>query len=94
MPIYDYKCRGCGKEFEMLVLKSTVPACPACGSRKLEQLPCTGIAVSTASIRKSNLEKARAEKRYRNTQRDKRMAEIDEIREHAPEMATKKKKKA
>lgn len=33
MPIYDYKCRGCGHEFEELARISDPPAtrCPACG---------------------------------------------------------------
>src|SRR5229473_3349809 len=40
MPLYEYRCRDCGKEFEALILPSfsNVPACPACGSTKLEQL--------------------------------------------------------
>jgi putative FmdB family regulatory protein len=35
MPIYEYGCRDCGKEFEALVQGSQKPACPACGGRKL-----------------------------------------------------------
>lgn len=38
MPIYDYRCSDCKATFEMLVRSSTVPACPACGSRQLEKL--------------------------------------------------------
>ena len=31
MPIFEYQCKGCGKEFEALVLPTTgAPACPAC----------------------------------------------------------------
>jgi putative FmdB family regulatory protein len=84
MPIYDYKCRSCEKQFEFLVLKSRAAACPGCGSRKLEQLPSTGIAVSSASTRKSNLEKARGEKKYQKTRRDKKVAELDEVKDYAP----------
>ena len=34
MPIFDFECRGCGNEFEKLVLKSDAPApsCTACDS--------------------------------------------------------------
>ena len=29
MPIYDYQRRGCGQQFELLVLKATVGGSPA-----------------------------------------------------------------
>ena len=39
MPIFEYACKGCGKEFEALVLPTTAaPACPACKSTELEKL--------------------------------------------------------
>lgn len=38
MPIYEYKCAKCSNEFELLVRGSVVPACPKCGSEKLERL--------------------------------------------------------
>lgn len=37
MPIYDYHCKGCTAEFELLVRSSTVPTCPTCGSTALEK---------------------------------------------------------
>jgi putative FmdB family regulatory protein len=38
VPIYEYRCEGCGHEFELLVLKTTSPACPSCQSAALERL--------------------------------------------------------
>jgi putative FmdB family regulatory protein len=38
MPLYDFKCRACGHEFEALVRPSHDPACPSCGSADLERL--------------------------------------------------------
>ena len=38
MPIFEYRCEACGKEFELLVLKTTSPACPACQATSLERL--------------------------------------------------------
>jgi len=37
MPIFDFKCEGCGHEFEKLVLKSDAPApvCVSCGSSEV-----------------------------------------------------------
>jgi len=37
MPIYDYRCSGCGQNFELLVRSSTVPACPHCTGTALER---------------------------------------------------------
>lgn len=37
MPIYEYACGKCGKEFEMLVRSGTVPACPGCRSTEVEK---------------------------------------------------------
>lgn len=37
MPIYDYTCSECRLDFERLVLGGRVPACPECGSEKLER---------------------------------------------------------
>ena len=37
MPIYEYHCNGCGKEFEALVRSSTTPECPACHSTQLDK---------------------------------------------------------
>ena len=35
MPIYEYVCKKCGKEFEVLVFnKDEKPECPACGAKK------------------------------------------------------------
>ncbi len=38
MPIYDYHCGQCDKEFELLVSHSTVPTCPECGGQQLKKL--------------------------------------------------------
>ncbi len=37
MPIYEYSCRGCGKDFEALLFGSERPVCPACGAKDLEK---------------------------------------------------------
>jgi putative FmdB family regulatory protein len=38
MPLYEYTCRNCSSEFELLVRGSEVPRCPECDSPKLDKL--------------------------------------------------------
>ena len=38
MPIYEYNCEKCNKKFEILILGSDKPACPACGNVKINRL--------------------------------------------------------
>jgi putative FmdB family regulatory protein len=81
MPIYDYRCRGCGHEFELIVLKGTVIACPSCQSQELEQ-QVSGFAVSSAEISRSNVKAARQQYIGSKDVRDKRISEVEHIREH------------
>lgn len=37
MPIFEYACQDCGREFEALVRSDTKPECPACHSTQLEK---------------------------------------------------------
>ena len=37
MPLYDFICRACGREFETLVMGSSRPECPECGSEDLQK---------------------------------------------------------
>ncbi|GAP35506.1 FmdB family zinc ribbon protein [Piscinibacter sakaiensis] len=37
MPIYEYACEDCHHGFEALVRHDTVPACPRCGSTRLNK---------------------------------------------------------
>lgn len=38
MPMYEYHCKACDAEFELLVRSSTVPACPRCGAVDLARI--------------------------------------------------------
>lgn len=37
MPLFDFVCKACDNEFEVLVRGSAAPVCPACGSAELER---------------------------------------------------------
>ncbi len=45
MPLFDYRCESCAREFEVLIRPAShgdpAPSCPACGSDKLERLLST-----------------------------------------------------
>ena len=84
MPIYDYRCRVCGQEFELLVLKGTVAACPSCQGQELEQM-ISGFAVSSKEISQANVKAARRQIAASSDYRDKKVAEAEEIREHSHE---------
>jgi len=38
MPLYEYVCQTCHRQFELLVRASQEPACPECGSGQLTKL--------------------------------------------------------
>jgi putative FmdB family regulatory protein len=38
MPLFEYRCRECGKRFEEFVLGDAKPRCPACQGAGLEKL--------------------------------------------------------
>jgi putative FmdB family regulatory protein len=84
MPIFDYECRGCGEQFELLVLKGTVPECPECKGQDLEQL-ISGFAVSSAEISQANVKAARAKLKTNKNYVDRRVAETEDVREHLGE---------
>ena len=37
MPLYEYACKDCEKEFELLVRGAEAPSCPSCQSHELER---------------------------------------------------------
>ena len=38
MPIYEYHCDACNKDFEELIFGDDLPACPHCGARATRRL--------------------------------------------------------
>ncbi len=50
MPIFEYACQSCGKEFEALVRASSpAPRCPACDSAALRKKLSVPAAMTHAS---------------------------------------------
>jgi putative FmdB family regulatory protein len=84
VPIYEYQCRQCAQEFELLVLKSTSPACPSCQSSDLNQL-LSGFAVNSDGIRSANARAARQAAVNSSDHRDKNAAHSEYVKKHAKE---------
>jgi putative FmdB family regulatory protein len=38
VPLYEYTCRACAREFEALVRSDAAASCPGCGSTDLDRL--------------------------------------------------------
>ncbi|MGE5325774.1 MAG: FmdB family zinc ribbon protein [Deltaproteobacteria bacterium] len=51
MPIFEYACPKCGKNFEKLVLnrKQSLPACPECGWKKVKEKFSTFASAGTSA---------------------------------------------
>jgi putative FmdB family regulatory protein len=83
MPLFDYRCRRCGREFEALVRPqdSAPPCCPGCQSVDLErQLPT--FAVSSAEKTQAAADQKRA-KEARIARRDNIAMDIEAERHRA-----------
>jgi putative FmdB family regulatory protein len=61
MPLFDFVCRACGRQFEALVRTGSSPQCPDCQSADLEKL-ASAFAMSSLEHTK-DLVKAERKKR-------------------------------
>ena len=84
MPIHEYLCKACGRQFEHLLLPAakTEPACPACQSRDLEKL-MSGFAVSSLERTKANVKAARKEIAQSKDYKDKQIAQAEYVKHHS-----------
>ena len=82
MPIYEYACRACRREFEQLVRTGDIPACPGCRSGDLERL-LSHVAVSSEHSRQTSFNKAKHA--ARRVQRDKDHAQYEYEKKHREE---------
>jgi putative FmdB family regulatory protein len=79
MPIYEYRCRACAREFEALVRSGDTPACPACAATDLERL-LSLFAVDSDGTRQAAREGSMAKGIKR--QRDKEVADVELYNRH------------
>jgi putative FmdB family regulatory protein len=80
MPLYEYQCRSCSHEFEVLVRPGDpAPTCTSCGGGELDKL-LSHTAVSTEHTRSTNFTKARA--RAKKANKDKEIAQFEYEEKH------------
>ena len=80
MPIYDFRCRSCGNEFEGLSRPQDPPVtCPACKSGDLEKL-LSGFALHTEDRHRAAVADSRKRQVAKN--KDKLVAEEEYRKEH------------
>lgn len=65
MPLYEYRCPACDREFELLIRGSVVPACPTCGSTEIEKI-LSMFAVSSEGTQMRSRERLGAAQRARS----------------------------
>lgn len=84
MPLYEYRCLGCGREFEVLVLRTgQAISCPACASESVERL-ISLFAVNSESGRQSSLADAHKHNYKLNSKQepDKPRVQIEHKHQH------------
>ena len=79
MPLFDFKCRGCGHEFEALVRKHEGPECPECHSGDVERL-LSAFVTSTEEGRQKSATASR--QRQIRGRRDQLVAEAEYRKQH------------
>jgi putative FmdB family regulatory protein len=53
MPLFEFVCQSCGKQFEEIVRSSSIPRCPDCESTSLRKL-ISAFAVGSGGSRTSS----------------------------------------
>ena len=49
MPVFNYKCKKCGTEYEGIELQGEkIDKCPKCGSKSAEKLPSASVRIKTS----------------------------------------------
>jgi putative FmdB family regulatory protein len=79
VPLYDFRCRTCGHEFEALVRGNDGTECPACHGSDVERLLSAFVASTDEARQKSA--KASRERQIRG-RRDQLIADAEYRKQH------------
>ena len=75
MPLYDFRCQGCGARFEARAGADELPACPECGAPETERLLSPFAGPFTVAPRGVAARRSDATRRVREEQRLERREE-------------------
>ena len=85
MPLYDFRCAGCGERFEARVAHGEQPPCPACGQRDGERMLSGFAGPFTVGMRGYAARRSDAKRAAREEQRRERAAErAERVRRDGP----------
>ena len=79
MPLYEYVCRQCGRQSELLIRPGVTAQCPDCQGQDLERL-ISGFAVSSETTRQAAYKAGSA--RASQIKRDQGDAEVAYHKKH------------
>jgi putative FmdB family regulatory protein len=84
MPIFEYQCGACGRQFERFVRptrepSTDAPGCPACGSQTLQQL-VSSFAVNSEDTRQ--LHRSQGRRLAQKDLTDQKHADIEAVIHH------------
>ncbi len=84
MPLYEYRCRACAHQFEVLIRHLEAPTCPSCAAADPERM-LSSFAVSSQARSRAALQTARQRFTHSAARRDELRHEQEEVREHVQE---------
>ncbi len=74
VPLYDFRCRGCGEVFEEFARPGETAPCPGCGSDDVERVLSGFAGPFTVAPRGVAARRSNAQRRAREEQRAERIA--------------------
>jgi putative FmdB family regulatory protein len=75
MPLYDFRCRSCGEQFEEFASPGATAPCPACGGAEVERVLTAFAGPFTVAPRGVAARRSNAHRRVREEQRAERKAD-------------------
>ena len=95
MPLYEYRCRACRHQFEVLVRAGSTPSCPSCQAADLERLLSVpgGMTTKEHSLALARAERKRWAPVHKGREYEEYQSALKEHEEHRMDAAETKRHK-